>query len=85
MDKYDEVHDIIVRMAGAKMRLNAHKGHIEDCEPEYLLKAMRSEIDELEEAMKRGDMVKIMEEAGDAFNFLVGIVHQQIELYRMRK
>ncbi len=85
MDEYNEVHEITVRMAGAKMRLNAHKGNIEDCDPEQLLTFLKSEVAELEEAMKEGDMVRIMEEAGDAYNFLVGIVHQQITLYRMRK
>ena len=85
MDKYDETHDIIIRMAGAKMRLNAHKGLIEDVDPAELFKMLKSEIDELGEAMSEADIMHIIEEAGDVFNFLVGVVHQQITLYRMRK
>ena len=85
MDKYDETHDIIIRMAGAKMRLNAHKGLIEDVDPTELYGLLKSEIDELGEAMGEADIMHIIEEAGDVFNFLVGVVHQQITLYRMRK
>ncbi len=85
MDKYDEVHDIIIRMAGAKMRLNAHKGKIEDVDPEKLFNMLQGEMTELGEAMTEADIMHIIEEAGDVFNFLVGVVHQQITLYRMRK
>ena len=85
MDKYDETHRIIANMGGVKMRLNAHKGNIEDMDPFVLLKALKSEVQELEEAMESGNIMHIMEEAGDVFNFLVGITHQQITLYRIRK
>ena len=85
MDDYDEVHDIIVRMAGAKMRLNTHKGRIEDVDPENLFKMLQGEIAELGEAMEAADIMHVIEEAGDVFNFLVGVVHQQVTLYRMRK
>ena len=85
MDKYDETHDIIVRLAGAKMRLNSHKGNIEDVEPDELFEMLKGEIEELGEAMDKGDIMHIIEEAGDIFNFLVGVVHQQVTLYRMRK
>ena len=84
-DKYDDVHDIIIKTAGAKMRLNSHKGQIEDAEPEKLMAMLKGEIAELEEAMTEADIMHIIEEAGDVFNFLVGVVHQQITLYRMRK
>ncbi len=85
MDKYDETHDIIIRMAGAKMRLNAHKGQIEDVDPTELYGLLKSEVDELGQAMSEADIMHVIEEAGDVFNFLVGVVHQQITLYRMRK
>ena len=84
-DKYDDVHDIIIKTAGAKMRLNSHKGQIEDAEPDKLMSMLKGEITELEEAMTEADIMHIIEEAGDVFNFLVGVVHQQITLYRMRK
>ncbi len=85
MDEYEEVHDIIIRMAGAKMGLNKHKGRIEDAEPDKLFSALQSEMIELGEAMAEADIMHVIEEAGDVFNFLVGVVHQQITLYRMRK
>lgn len=85
MDKYDETHDIIIRMAGAKMRLNSHKGLIEDVDPAELFKMLQGEVVELGEAMEEADIMHIIEEAGDVFNFMVGVVHQQITLYRMRK
>ena len=85
MDKYDEIHDIIVKTAGAKMQLNSHKGQIEDVDPEKLFKMLQGEMDELGEAMSEADIMHIIEEAGDVFNFLVGVVHQQVQLYRMRK
>ena len=83
--KYEETHRIIANMAGVKMRLNAHKGDIEDVDPMKLIQMLRGEVDELEQAMTEGDMSHIIEESGDVFNFLVGVVHQQITLYRMRK
>ena len=85
MDKYDETHRIISNMAGVKMRLNSHKGNIEECEPEYIIKKLREEVDELEEAVANGQMLMITEESADVFNYLVALVHQQVELYRRRK
>ena len=67
------------------MCLNSHKGKIEEAEPEWLMKAIRAEIDELEEAIQDGNIMHIIEESADVFNFLVGIVHQQTTLYRIRK
>lgn len=84
-EKYDEIHRIIANQAGVKMRMNSHKGNIEDCDPEHLLDKMEEELDELRQAIKKGDMMNILEESGDVFNFLVALVHQQVTLYRMRK
>lgn len=85
MDKYDETHRVISNMAGVKMRLNSHKGNIEEYDPEFIIKKLREEVDELEEATKNGQMLHIIEESADTFNYLVALVHQQIELYRRRK
>jgi len=85
MEEYAEVHDIIIKMAKTKMQLNSHKGRIEDIEPADLMKFLNGEIVELNDAMTEADIMHIIEEAGDVFNFLVGVVHQQITLYRMRK
>ena len=85
MDKYDETHRIISNMAGVKMRMNSHKGEIENVSDEVLLQKMMGEIDELAEAIKEGNMIHIIEESADVFNFLVGITHKQIIKYRERK
>ena len=85
MDDYDETHRIIANMGGVKMRLNSHKMKIEENEPEWLIKALEAEVQELKEAIEEGNIMHIIEESGDVFNFLVGIVHQQTTLYRIRK
>jgi len=72
-------------MAGVKMRMNAHKGDIEDVDPLALIKKMRGEVDELEEAIQKGDIMHIIEESADVFNFLVALTHQQVTKYRVRK
>lgn len=85
MDMYDETHRIISNMAGVKMRLNNHKGNIEDMEPEFLMQKLAEEVEELQHAIKEGEIMHIIEESSDVFNYLVGIVHQQTTLYRIRK
>lgn len=88
MDKYDETHRIIANMAGVKMRMNSHKGNIEDCCPAKIIKMLKGEVTELEEAIASqtdGDLMHIIEEAADCFNFLVAVTHQQVEKYRGRK
>lgn len=84
-EKYDDIHRIISSQAGVKMRMNSHKGNIEDVDPQQLIEALRSEVDELEWAIKEGDMMHIVEESSDVFNFLVAITYQQVTLYRRRK
>lgn len=85
MDKYDETHRIISNMAGVKMRMNNHKGNIEDCEPQFIMDRLKEEAVELDKAVEEGDILHIIEEAADVFNFLVAITHQQVEKYRTRK
>ena len=85
MDKYDQTHRIISNMAGVKMRMNSHKGAIESAEPKVLLQKMLNEVDELGEAIDEENIMHIIEEAADVFNFLVGITHQQITKYQERK
>jgi len=85
MDRYDETHRVISNMAGVKMRLNSHKGDIEDVDPKKLLEMLRAEVEELSEAIDNENIMEIIDEASDVFNFLVGIVHQQITKYRTRK
>jgi len=91
MDKYDETHRIISNMAGVKMRMNSHKGNIEDADADVLLQKLFDEVRELEEAIKEakgstdGNIMHIIEESADVFNFLVAITHKQVTKYRERK
>ena len=85
MDEYTETKKVIMAMAEAKMELNSHKGRIEDVDPLELYGMLKGEVNELGEAMQDADIMHIIEEAGDVFNYLVGVVHQQVTLYRMRK
>ena len=84
-DSYSETKEILGAMALVKMKMNAHKGAIEDIETGHLIGMLRSEIQELEEAINTGDRAHIVEEAADAMNYIVAIVHQQITTYRKRK
>ena len=79
---YSDTIEAINAMASVKMAMNRHKGNIEDCPRDMLIKLMRAEVDELEEAE---DLMHIIEEAADIQNFLVAVVHQQIQKYRGRK
>lgn len=85
MDKYLETKTILNDMASVKMAMNAHKGNIEDVHPTEIIKMMRSEVDELQEAVNDKDLMNILQEAADVQNFLLAVVHQQIHLYRNRK
>ena len=83
--KYDEINDLIRKMAEIKMQMNAHKGQIEDKNPRDILQMMGDEITELSDAIASKDYMSIIEEAADIHNFLVAVVRQQVDLYRGRK
>lgn len=88
MDKYAEAREVINKMADVKMTMNAHKGNIEDLQPTVVLSNLLMELRELEEAVGAGketELMHVIEEAADCQNFLIALVHQQVELYRGRK
>lgn len=85
MDKYEETKKILNDMASIKMAMNSHKGDIEDIHPSAILSALQGELEELMEAVTEENMMDILQEAADVQNFLVALVHQQIEKYRNRK
>ena len=85
MNNYDEAYEIIVNMAKTKMIMNAHKGRIENIYPEEIPALCRGEVDELEEALKEGKVLGVIEEAGDILNFAVAAVQQVLDTYRGRK
>ena len=85
MNKYEETIEILNNMAKVKMAMNSHKGSIESGESMDILQKTFNELKELEEAMNEKDLMHIIEEAADVHNFLIAVVHQQIERYRSRK
>ena len=84
-NKYEETVEILNNMAKVKMAMNAHKGDIEVVDPMVILQRTFDELKELEEAMNEKDLMHIIEEAADVQNFLIAVVHQQIQRYRGRK
>jgi NTP pyrophosphatase (non-canonical NTP hydrolase) len=85
MDKYEETKRILNDMASVKMAMNSHKGNIEDIDEVRLVTMLKAEVTELEEAIQSGDLMQILQEAADVQNFLLGVVHQQVDNYRRRK
>lgn len=85
--KYSDAVEAINAMASVKMTMNSHKGAIEDTAPLTLMELLHDEVDELRQAVNVGDseLMHIIEEAADVQNFLIAIVHQQIQKYRTRK
>lgn len=84
-NKYEETVEILNNMAKVKMAMNSHKGDIEVVEPIEILRQTFEELKELEQAMSEKDLMHIIEEAADVQNFLIAVVHQQIQRYRSRK
>lgn len=84
-NEYQDTLDVINQMAMVKMAMNRHKGKIESCDTDKILQMSFDEMRELEAALGEDDLMHIIEEAADVMNFLVAIVHKQIELYRTRK
>lgn len=85
MDKYAETKAILNDMASVKMRMNSHKGNIEEKTDKDIVLLLDEEVRELAQALDKGDMMEILQEAADVQNFLLALVHQQIQQYRSRK
>ena len=84
--KYDEVYDIVVAMAKAKMLMNNFKGDIELEDPNNLVSMGIEEFHELEEELKKEqNYMGVIEEVADILNFAVGAAYQAIQRYRNRK
>jgi len=62
-----------------KMVLNKHKGRWEDVNLEEMLKRLKDEVDELEEAIGTKNMVEILLEAADVANFAMIVASVAIE------
>lgn len=64
-----------------KLHLNDHKGGWEHDTAESLLEYLKAEVEELEEAIRSGNLVNVMDEAADVGNFAMMIhsnAHRQI-------
>lgn len=85
MDRYAETKQILNDMASVKMAMNSHKGRIEDQYVGDIVKMLNDEISELVDALDKGDLMDVLQEAADVQNFLLAITHQQINKYRNRK
>lgn len=83
--KYDEIYDIVVAMAKAKMMMNVHKGNIEDISTGDLIMAAKEELNELREAIDNDEYVHIIEEVADVLNFTTAAAFNAIQQYRGRK
>lgn len=82
LDKYSDAHQVIENMARVKLAMNSHKGSIEDCSTDEIISMLRGEVDELEEAK---ELIHVIEEAADVYNFVLARVHKAITEYRGRK
>ncbi len=61
--------DRFTRWMRLKLRMHAEKGHWSLCSQEYLMKRLREEVEELQEALDRNDLRGTCEEAADVSNF----------------
>ena len=84
MSDYNEQMDMVCNAARFKMKLNAHKGNIEDFGSEDLSQCAKAEIDEMMQAFDKEDWENVIIEAGDTLNFVLGIVSQAMNNYRKR-
>lgn len=72
--EYDAYLKLFVEAMKYKLRLNAHKGHIGDVPVADLLRFLKKEVQELEEAVGRNNHVEAMLEGADIANFAFGIM-----------
>lgn len=84
-EQYRDAQEIINNMARVKMVMNAHKGQIEECATDLIVSCLKEETAELEEALQKGNLMHVIEEAADVQNFLLAIVQQALTQYRSRK
>lgn len=85
MKRYREMWGIMEDMASVKLRMNAHKGNIEDLDVADLIARAREELDELQGAIENEDgYLAILEECGDTLNFMTAAVLKTVRQYRRR-
>ena len=80
--KYADAKRVIEHMAMVKLHMNSHKGNIEDMQEGEIIDLLRAEAQELEDAAQ---LIHVIEEAADVYNFLLALVHKKVTEYRERK
>ena len=85
MAKYETEMEMIMNSARFKMQLNAHKGDIEDMDPESLANRACEEVVEMMQAYDKGNWDQVVVEPGDVMNVLIGIVSQAMTNYRAER
>lgn len=82
MKKYEEVISMILAASDFKLRLNSHKGNIEELSMDMICDLAIEEIEELRKATNGEEGII---EASDAFNFLIAAAFKSVATYRSRK
>lgn len=72
--EYDAYLKLFTEAMKYKLRVNSHKGFIGDVSVVDLLKFLKKEVQELEEALGRNNHVEAMLEGADIANFAFGIM-----------
>mgnify|MGYP003387251116 CR=1 FL=1 len=72
--EYDSYFKLFTEAMKYKLRVNKGKGFIGDVPPARLLAFLKKEVEELEEAMSRGNHAETMLESADVANFALGIM-----------
>ena len=83
--KYDDAKQAMIGAADMKLIMNAYKGPIETLSIEASANLAKKEIDELLLAAKDKNWEHVILEAGDVFNFIMGIVFVAMQQYERRK
>lgn len=83
--KYNEVMEMINHAARMKMCMNSFKGNIEQLSYADAAYKAKDEIDEVLDAVTKGDWQKAIIELGDVHNFVVAMGYKIVEEYRKRK
>jgi len=85
MCSYEDTQEVVLAMARAKRAMNRHKGKIEDIDDHMLIALAKDELAELREAIDGDNLMHVIEEAADLFNFIMAVSHKKVIQYRGRK
>lgn len=81
----DEGIDVLVKAMRFKLAVNAHKGDIGELPPAKAIELLMKEVEELREAVSRGNRVDMMLEAADVCNFALAAVMNALAAERNKQ